>query len=310
MGAGSSAVIAAAAIAACGGGSRSGLVLEHNGLLADRAFSKAVPTASLAPAFRLGGTAGLSNATVRAAADGLHVGVGPHRLGTWRGFFVATAATYPAGAVIHVQMSRPPRAVPLKSQSGIALLAVQTAASSYLDYVLVAGVVSRAHQSWLVGYANGSTTYATTKPLDIMPSTSTGEDITLQTDGRSRYTVFFGDRLVYRSTRLTLNVAPPLRVYLEVEARGFAYQTQFRDFWVAASNAVTVEGLRRGDQVTLTPDGEPAVQARANTAGKARLVLPLTEAVGKATITVDGSHHRRHFAHVAYAGGDIYQVQT
>jgi hypothetical protein len=307
---GSAALLAAAAVSACGR-SGPGLVLEHNGLLADRAFSKAVPTASLSPAFRLGGTAAMSNATVRAAADGLHVGVGPHRLGTWRGFFVATAATYPAGAVIHVQMTRPSKAVPLKSQSGIALLAVQTAASDYLDYVLVAGVISREHRSWLVGYANGSTTYSTTKPLDIMPSNATSEDITLRTDGRSRYTVFFGDRLVYRSTKLTLNVTPPLRVYLEVEARGFAYQTQFRDFWVAASNAVTVTGLRKGDQVTLTPDGEPAVRARANAAGKARLVLPLTEAVGEGTVTVDGPHmRRRRFAHLAYSGGDIYQLRT
>jgi hypothetical protein len=310
VGGGALAVLAAAAIAAFTGGSGSGLVLEHNGLLTDRAFTRAASTASLAPTFRLGGTATMSDATVRAAADGLHVGVGPHQLGTWRGFYVATAASFPAGAVIHVQMTRPSQAVPLKSQSGIALLAVQTAASRYLDYVLVAGVISRANRSWIVGYANGSTTYARTKPLDIMPSASTSEDITLRTDGSSSYTVFFGNRLVYRSTSLRLNVAPPLRVYLEVEARGFAYQTQFRDFWVAANNAVTVEGLSRGDQVTLTPDGKPAIRARANAAGKARLVLPLTEAVGEGTLKVHGPHLRRRFAHLAYAGGDVYQLRT
>lgn len=173
-------------------------MLEHNGLLADYAFDEAAPASALAPAFRLGGTAGSSDASVRLGSDGLAVDVGPHPLGTWRGYFVATAATYPATAVIHVRMWRPSRSIPLASQSGIVLLAVQTGASRLLDYVVVAGVISREGDSWLVGYANGNTAYATTKVLSNMTSASGSEDVTLRTDGDSRYVVYFGTRLVYR----------------------------------------------------------------------------------------------------------------
>jgi hypothetical protein len=307
--AGLAAVLVAAVIAGCGAGG-SGLVLEHSGLLADYRFNKAAPTSSLAPTFRLGGTATLSDASVRPASNGLHIDVGSHRLGTWRGFFVATAATYPANAVIHVRMWRPSRSVPLASQSGIVLIAVQTGASSLLDYVVVAGAISRGNESWLVGYANGNTAYARTTVLSNMPSSSTSEAVTLRTDGRSRYAVYFGGRLVYESTSLRLGVAGPFRVYLEVEAHGFPYETRFQDLWIAADNAVGVDGLHPGDHVTLTPDGDSPVRAIANAAGRARLVLPLNEAVGKGTLTIQGPHIRRRFAGVAFAGGDVYGVRT
>ena len=285
-------------------------MLEHSGLLAARRFNEPAPTSSLTPTFRLGGTATLSGASVRLASNGLHVDVGAHRLGTWRGFFVATAATYPANAVIHVRMWRPSRSVPLASQSGIVLIAVQTGASKLLDYVVVAGAISRGNESWLVGYANGNTAYAKTKVLSNMPSASTSEDVTLRTDGRSRYAVYFGAKLVYESTSLRLGVAPPFRVYLEVEAHGFPYETRFQDFWIAAGNAVAVDGLHRGDHVTLTPNGDTPVRAIANAAGRAQLLLPLSEAVGKGTLTIQGPHMRRRFAGVAFAGGDLYTVRA
>jgi hypothetical protein len=307
--AGLAAVLVAAVIAGCGAGG-SGLVLEHSGLLADYRFNEPAPTSSLAPIFRLGGTATLSDASVRPASNGLQIDVGSHRLGTWRGFFVATAATYPANAVIHVRMWRPSRSVPLASQSGIVLIAVQTGASRLLDYVVVAGAISRGNESWLVGYAHGNTAYARTTVLSNMPSNSTSEAVTLRTDGRSRYAVYFGGRLVYESTSLRLGVAPPFRVYLEVEAHGFPYETRFQDLWIAADNAVGVDGLHPGDHVTLTPDGDPPVRAIANAAGRARLLLPLNEAVGRGTLTIQGRHMRRRFAGVAFAGGDVYGVRT
>jgi hypothetical protein len=306
---GLAAVVVALVIAGCGAGG-SGLVLEHSGLLADHRFNEPAPTSSLAPTFRLGGTATLSDASVRLASNGLHIDVGSHRLGTWRGFFVATAATYPANAVIHVRMWRPSRSVPLPSQSGIVLIAVQTGASRLLDYVVVAGVISRGNESWLVGYANGNTAYARTNVLSNMPSTSTSEDVTLRTDGRSRYAVYFGRRLVYKSTSLRLGVAAPFRVYLEVEAHGFPYETRFQDLWIAADSSVGVDGLHPGDHVTLTPDGDPPVRAIANAAGRAQLVLPPNEAVGKGKLTIRGPHIRRRFAGVAFAGGDVYGVST
>jgi hypothetical protein len=307
--AGLAAALIAAVIAGCGAGG-SGLVLEHSGLLAYDRFNEPAPTSSLAPTFRLGGTATLSDASVRLASNGLQVDVGPHPLGTWRGFFVATSATYPANAVIHVRMWRPSRSVPLASQSGIVLIAVQTGASRLLDYVVVAGAISRGNESWLVGHANGNTAYAATNVLSNMPSASTSEDVTLRTDGRSRLAVYFGGRLVYESTSLRLGVAAPFRVYLEVEAHGFPYETRFQDLWIAGDNAVAVDGLQPGDQVTLTPDGDPPVRAIATAGGRAQLLLPLNEAVGKGTLTIDGPHIRRRFAGVAFAGGDVYRVRT
>lgn len=304
-------VLVATLLAGCGsGGSGPRLELEHDALLAEDAFDAPAPTSSLAPTFRLGGTATPKDASVRLRSDGLHVDVGPHRPGTWRGFFVATSATYPADAVIHVRMWRPSRAAPLASQSGIALLAVQTGATKLLDYVLVASVISRGQESWLVGYARGNTVYARTRTLSDMPSTTTTEDVTLRTDGHSRYAVYFGDRLVYQSKALKLGVAPPFRVYLEVEARGVSFQTRFQDLWIAAGSSVRVDGLHRGDQVTLTPHGDPPVSAVANAAGQARLRLPLSEAVGRGTLTIAGPHVRRRFTGVAFAGGDVYVVTT
>lgn len=310
LGAGLTILLVSALAAGCdGGGSSSALMLEHNALLADYAFDKPAPTSSLGPTFRLGGTATLSDASVRLGSHGLSIDVGPHRPGTWKGFFAATAATYPANSVIHVRMWRPSRSVPLASQSGIALLAVQTGASKLLDYVLVASVISGGQETWLVGHANGNTTYAMTKVLSYVPSTSTTEDVTLRTDGHSRYAVYFGDSLVYESKALKLGVEPPFRVYLEVEARGLPYQTRFQDLWIAAGNSVRVDGLDPGEHVTLTPDGDPPVDAVASATGQARLLLPLSEAVGKGTLTIEGSHTRRRFTGVAFAGGDVYRVR-
>jgi hypothetical protein len=296
--------------AACGGVSTPALVLEHNGRLADYAFDKAAPTSSLTPTFRLGGTATTRHATVYLRSSGLYVHVDPHKLGTWRGFYEATAATYPANSVIHVRMWRPQRSVPLATQSGIALLAVQTGASKLLDYVLVAGVITHGQESWLVGHANGGTLYSKTKVLSDMPSAATSEDVTLRTNGSSQLSVYFGDKRVYESKSLKLGVAPPLRVYLEVEARGMAYVTRFQHFWVSASTSVRVTGLHPGDHVSLTPDGDATVQAVANATGQATLQLPPTEAVGKGTLTIDGPHLRRRFKDVAFAGGDVYSFTT
>ena len=115
---------------------------------------------------------------------------------------------------------------------------------------------------------------------------------------------------MYQSTSLRLGVAAPFRVYLEVEAHGFPYETRFQDLWIAANSAVGVDGLHPGDHVTLTPKGDPPVSAVANAAGRAQLLLPLNEAVGKGTLTIQGPHVRRRFAGVAFAGGDVYRVRT
>lgn len=287
------------------------LVLERAGVLANDPFTTPVPMSSLVPAFRPGGTATPSGGSIHVGADGLHVDVGPHRPGTWEGYYLATAAAFPANSVVHVRMSRPSRVIPRASQSGIVLLAVQTAASDALDYVLVADVVNRRRQTWIVGYAHGNAKYATTKLLASVHTSSPSEDVTLQTDGDSRYAIYFGSRLVYRSARLRLNVAPPLRVYLEVEAKESAYQTRFQQLWVAASNTVTINGVTPGDRITLTPDGAAPIPAVADAAGQARVALPLSHAIAKGTITIDRPHARRTqtFAGIAFAGGDVYRLK-
>ncbi len=285
------------------------LVLEHDALLFHDAFDRPAPASSLTPAFRLGGTAPPGRASVGLSADGLHVGVGPHGPGTWLGYFAATSATFPAEAVIHVRMSRPSNDISQSSRSGISLLAVQTGASRLLDYVLVSSVTSDGQDTWFAGHATGGTAYATTKMLASIASGATTEDVTLQTDGRSRYAVYLGDRLVYSSATLDLGVQPPFRVYLEVQARGTAYQARFQDFWVAGGTSVGVEGLRTGDHVALAPDGHPAVSAIVGADGTARLELPPYEAVGRGTLTVDGPGTRLRFPGFAFAGGDLFAVR-
>lgn len=309
LGAGLALLIAMVAAGCATEGSGVHLILQHSGRLADDALTAPVPT-SPGRAFRLGGTAASGNASVRLGSDGLSVAVGPHLAATWRGYFAATSATYPANSVIHVRMGRPSAAVPVASQSGIALLAVQTGASALLDYVFVASVATGGQSSWLIGRATGNTLYATTKVLSDLPVTSATEDVTVRTDGQSQYAVYFGDHLVYRSRRLALDVTPPFRVFLEVQALGIAYQAHFQDLWIAAGTSVRVDGLRPGDHVTLTPDGHPAVGATADARGRAQLRLPVDEAVGTGSLTIDGPHLRHRFAGIAFAGGDVYSVRT
>lgn len=303
------------ALAGCGGsGSQSapgGLVLERSGLLASVPFTAPQSSSSLLRSFRLGGTAGPSDASVHALAGGLAVDVGlpRRRSGRWAGYFAATAATYPAGAVFHVSMWRLSPARPFTSQTGISLFAVQTGEYNALNYVLVAGVVTRRSAFWAVGHAIGNLAYARTKILWITRSADTRQSVTLQTDGRGRYTVYFGNRLVYQSRALRLMITPPFRAYLEVEAHRAAYRTRFQDLWVAVSDTVTLVGLGPGEHVTLAPSGGAPVRALADAGGQARLTLPLYEAVGSGTLTVDGVGGRRRFAGLAFAGGDVYRVK-
>jgi hypothetical protein len=71
-----------------------------------------------------------------------------------------------------------------------------------------------------------------------------------------------------------------------------------------------VGGLHPGDRVTLTPEGALPVRAVANVAGQAQLKLPLSEAVGTGTLTIDGPHIHRRYTGVAFAGGDVYTMRT
>jgi hypothetical protein len=285
-----------------------GLTLEHSGLLADHPFDNTVTPSTSLPGFRIGGTAGQTGGAVVQRSDGLQIEVGPHELGTWKGLFAASAGTYPASSVFHVRMWRLPRHLVSRRTSAIALFAVQTSDYSFLNYVLVAGVISRTGTYWTIGYGAGNAKYARTKILWGTQSSARYEDIALRTDGHSRFEVYFGRTLVYASHRLRISVEPPFRAYLEVEARGVSYRTRFQNLWIAADDALTVEGLRAGDRVTLEQVGLPSLHAVAGADGRARLALPLSEGVGRGTITIDGPAVNRSFPDVRFAGGDVYKL--
>ena len=156
-------VLAAVALGGCGSNQTAqsgrtvapGLRLEHSGLLADDPFDQTVPPSTALQGFRIGGTAGPSDGAIQQLTDGLQVEVGPHSIGTWKGLFAASAASYPASAVFHVRMWRLPRHVVSRRTSAISLFAVQTSNYSFLNYVLVAGVISRTGMYWTIGYGAG-----------------------------------------------------------------------------------------------------------------------------------------------------------
>jgi hypothetical protein len=285
-----------------------GLTLEHSGLLADDSFDRTVTPSTSLPGFRIGGTAGETGGAVVQRNDGLQIEVGPHKIGTWKGLFAASAGSYPASSVFHVRMWRLPRRLVSRHTSAIALFAVQTSDYSFLNYVLVAGVISRTGTYWTIGYGVGNAKYARTKILWGVQSSARYEDITLRTDGHSRFAVYFGRTLAYASHRLRISVEPPFRVYLEVEARGVSYRTRFQNLWIAADDFLTLEGLHSGDRVILDEVGLPPLHAVAGADGRARLVLPLSEGVGSGTITIDGPAVHRSFPDVRFAGGDVYKV--
>jgi hypothetical protein len=89
-----------------------------------------------------------------------------------------------------------------------------------------------------------------------------------------------------------------------------AYTTWFQHFCVAEGTTVRVDGLQRADRVSLTPAGDATVDAVANASGEARLQLPVTEAVGKGTFSIDGPHVRRTFKNVELAGGDVHNFTS
>jgi len=290
------------------------LVRERSGLLLDYDFRSESPTADLLKDFELNGSAPSANSWASVQADGLHIGVGAHQPGTWEGFFAVTRAAYPASSVFHVRMSREPRNVMSRSQTGEAVFAVQTGTTKRtgdINYVLVASVTNAGCTYWEVGYAEGHVADATTTILwtgPPSPTASVSEDITLRTDGHSSYVVYFGNRVVYESKALKMNIVPPFQAYLEVQALEIAYESRFQDFWIVRDDAIVVDGLHEGDRVTLAPAGGAPVQAVADASGRARLTLAPPQAKGTGTLTILSGASPRRFPGLLYAGGDVYRI--
>jgi hypothetical protein len=290
------------------------LVRERSGLLIDHDFRSAAPITSLLDEFELNGSAPSANSWASLEADGLHVGVGRHKPGTFEGFFAVTRARYPASSVFHVRMSREPRNALSRSQTGEAVFAVQTGTTKRtgdINYVLVASATNAGSTHWKVGYAEGHIADATTTILwtgPPSPSAAVSEDIALRTDGHSSYIVYFGGRVVYRSDALAMRIIPPFQPYLEVQALEISYQARFQDFWITSDDSILVTGLDQGDQVTLTPTTGTPVRALADASGQARLSLAPPEARGNGTLTILSGGSLRRFPELFYAGGDVYRI--
>jgi hypothetical protein len=203
-----------------------------------------------------------------------------------------------------------------QSDTGEAVFAVQTGTTRRtgdINYVLVASVTSGGLTHWEVGDAEGHVADATTTILWTSPpsrAASVSEDVTLRTDGRSSYTVYFGKHVVYQSNRLSMSITPPFQPYLEVQALEIAYQSRFQDFWITRDDSILIEGLHKGDVVTLAPGHGAVVRAVADASGQAWLALALPQSKGEGTLTIHAQGSLRRFPGLVYAGGDVYRVHA
>jgi hypothetical protein len=200
------------------------------------------------------------------------------------------------------------------SQTGEAVFAVQTSTTKRtgaINYVLFASVTNAGLTHWEVGYAEGHVAGATTTVLWMSPPSATAhvsEEVTLLTNGHSSFVVYSGNRVVYESNALKMNIVPPFQAYLEVQALEIAYQSRFQDFWITSDDSILIDGLHQGDRVTLAPAEGAPVEAIANAAGEAKLALAPPEAKGTGTLTIFGAGSPRRFPGLLYAGGDVYRL--
>lgn len=291
------------------------LIQERSGLLAGGDFRPGASIGSLDGDFELNGSAPAAHRRASIEADGLHVGVVAHRAGSWEGYFAVTRQAFPATAVFHVHMARPPVAVTSAEESGEAVFAVQTGSTKKtgdINYVLVASLTTGGTTHWLVGYAEGHLSDARTTVLWTSPASATGdlaEDVSLRTNGSTSLEVSFGDTLVYSNHGLTMHIAPPFQAYLEVQSLGIAYDAAFQHLWVTVDSQITVQGLLPGDEVTLQPaDGQAAVRASASASGEAQLQLAPASAHGSGVLSIRRAQGQLLSTALDYTGGDSYRL--
>jgi hypothetical protein len=255
------------------------------------------------------GSAGPGIGWDRATDGGLQVGVGPHA--GWAGWFAVTLDAAGPGVVWHTDMSRPRQ--PLVTGEGEAVFAVQTATTQHsgaINYVVVSALSTRGKGEWLVGYAHGVIANADTEVLWRSPlrtDSPSSEPVTIRTDGRHSLAVWLGNRRVYSSNDLRLDVPSPFQAYLEVQSRDVGYVSSFRDFWVADASPVTVSGASPGADLRLAGGGS-VVTAVAGPGGSASLVPSAAALVGTGTLTVTRRGVSQHITDFSYAGGDVWRL--
>jgi len=282
-----------------------GLALAHSGLVVDEPFDRAVPDGTLLDSYVFNGSAHPGVGWVAGTAHGLEVGVHPHP--GWQGWFAVTLHSAPAATVWHAVVHRP---AGTSEKPVEAVLAVQSASTQHngtIDYVVVSSLTVHGRSTWQVGSAHGVVADAVTRFLWRQPlrrRAAVTQAVTLRTDGRHDLEVWFGDRLVYRSTTLDMHDPPPFQAYLEVQAEGRPYVAGFTDFWVTADAPVTVRGLAPGSRLVLST-GDGPVRAVADAGGVAELHVPPPVLSGTGTLVVTRDGASRRYAGLHYAGGDV-----
>jgi len=290
-------------------GAPNGVSLTRSGLVMAAPFDRPVSQGQLMDHYAFNGSAPPGVGWTRATRGGLQVGVRAHA--GWAGWFAVTLHAAGPGVVWHVQMSRPRR--PVIAGRGEAVFAVQTATTQHsgvINYVVVSALSMHGEGEWLIGYAHGVVADADTEVLwrsPLQADAPSTEPVTIRTDGHHRLKVWLGDRLVYSSDRLALDIPPPFQAYLEVQGEGTAYTATFQRFWVTDAGPVTVTGAPPGAGLKLSSGGS-VVAAIAGRDGAATLSPPVPALVGSATLTVADRSGSRHINGVPYAGGDTWHL--
>lgn len=289
----------------------------ESGLLVSDDFGEPVPDRVLRDTYELNGDSDPARNHAEATADGLRVGVNAHPEPAFRGYFAMTLDAFPASGVYHARMTRPPGNITGQGKAAETVYAVQTASTKVtglINFVQVVSYSADGETRWGVDYAHGKIADAETEPYwstPMSPDAPRTQDITLRMDGHDTLTVWFGDRVVFHSDQLDMEIQPPFQVYLEVQAQRTAYVSTFTDSWVTADTALTLEGVPPGADVRLRgADGERRLAgATASEAGTAVLHLPPPHAHGRGTLVVtppDGSPYE--IGPFPYAGGDRYRL--
>ncbi|MHB1775686.1 MAG: hypothetical protein ACYCU7_06840 [Acidimicrobiales bacterium] len=283
-----------------------------SGLAIDLGFDRPTPLRDLGDTFAFNGSATAGIGTAAAGRYGLAIGVRPHP-DRFEGWFAVTRAAFPAAGVYHVEMAKPPGQVRGRRAQGEAVFAVQTGTTKrtgLINYVVVASNSNHGVTTWTVGYAHGHVADASLETLIRYPvpaDTSPMRAVTLVTDGRRRLSVWFGDRLGFRSDHLRLDITPPFQPYLEVQAERIAYTSYFHEFWVTTGTAVTVAAPDGTRLELVGATGRPLASATARH-GAARLVPPPPMATGTARLVAALGGRRVVLGPFAYAAGDRLQL--
>lgn len=297
--------------------SRWGLERTVSGLLVSDDFSQPIPERILRDTYELNGDSDPARAYVEATAEGLRVGVDAHPERRFRGYFAMTLDAFPPSGVYHVRMTRPPGNITGKGEAAEAVYAVQTASTKVtglINFVQVVSYSAEGETRWGVDYAYGRIANADTVPYWSTPMSTNAprsQDITLRMDGYDSLTVWFGDRIVFRSDQLDMNIQPPFQVYLEVQAQHTDYVSTFTDSWVTENSTLTVNSVPPGADVRLqSAEGERRLAgATASASGAARLHLPPPRAHSRGSLVVTPRGGRSHeIGPFRYAGGDHYRL--